>query len=124
MELIKIIQETKVNTLSNFDTLKIFTNTDIGHIMVVFYHKTLNSRQGSGRCGADIDNDLYLGIDASGWVLYTHTIEYNGGSPAKITESSVHNLDDVQLHQYLLSDNCTNQDFINFMNQVYNITNL
>lgn len=117
MQLNVIIKRVREEAIKRYDSRKALTNIDMGHEMITFTTKTLSTRKVND-WGRDEDEDLYIGVDETGWIKYTHTIEYLVG-PAKIKNPSVQRLTDEDIYQYLISEECTNNEYLSFMKTAY-----
>jgi hypothetical protein len=113
MDLKKIISKSRINGTQRFEEDKKFTNTDEGNEMITFCSKTIRTKKVND-WGRDEDDDQYIGLDRNGWIKYTHTIEYLAG-PLKIKEASVLALNDDSIFNYLTSEECSNEEYLDFI---------
>lgn len=112
-DFLHLINHVRQVTVKNFDDISVRTNSDMGHLMVVFNFKTLHTSIVDD-WGRDRDKDWYLGIDESGWIVYTHIIESMAG-PTVIKDSNVKQVTDEYVLDYLLSDDCNIKNYFDFM---------
>lgn len=113
MNLKEIVESVRLNGIKEYDTDKHLTNTDEGKEMIVFSSRTINCRTVSS-WGRDEDTDLFLGLDRNGWVKYIQVSECGAGK-FKITSQNDITINDDDIVNYLNSDDCTNEEFIDFM---------
>ena len=119
MKLESIVKTARLNAIINYDKEKGYTNTDEGYEMIVFLYKTLRTRKVND-WGREEDEDEYLGIDEKGWIVYSHIIEHLAG-PIKIKEPHINRVTDEYVVNYLKSDECTEKEFLSFMNKAYSL---
>lgn len=112
-DLTKLIEHTREVSVKNIANLASKTNEDIGHFMIIFNTKTISTKKVND-WGREKDDDWYLGIDLNGWVIYKNSIEHMAGEP-KIIDSSNTNIDDIYIVNYLLSDDCSIEYYLDFM---------
>ncbi|MBJ9792578.1 hypothetical protein I5582_16715 [Clostridioides difficile] len=113
MDLKEILETVKEKTLKDYDKLKRFTNTDEGKEMIVFCSKTIDCRKVND-WGRDRDTDMYIGLDDSGWIIYTQESE-NLAGPFKIISEKTERINENYLVNYFHSKDCLNYEFMNFM---------
>ncbi len=113
MDLKEIIRTARINGIKRFEEDKAFTNTDEGKEMIRFCDRTVHTRKVSD-WGREEDDDEYIGLDANGWIKYSHSIEHLAG-PVKIKDKYTHTLDDDSIYKYLTSEECSNKEYLDFM---------
>ena len=119
LNLSKIVKNARESSIKRYDENKGFTNKDEGYEMIVFCTKTVSTRKVND-WGRDIDHDVYLGIDKSGWIIYSHHIEYLAG-PIKIIDPKVEKVSDDYVTRYLQSEDCTDDEYLMFISTAYNL---
>lgn len=113
MDLKDILRTVRINATNNYDNDKILTNTDEGKEMIYFSSKTIDCKKVND-WGRDEDTDLFIGLDKSGWILYTQ-VSHNLAGPFKIISENVLEVDDDYLANYFNSQNSTNKEFMQFI---------
>ena len=112
-DLLEIIKVCRENDMKEYDNKASYTNTDIGKVMIVYSSKTLHEKD-VDNWGRQEDEDMFLGLDETGWIKYTHSIQYGTGE-AKILSENTTKVDDEYIYNYLTGDSCTNKEFLMFM---------
>lgn len=113
---LSILENVKSEALKRYDELKGFTNTDEGKEMIVFVSRTIQERHINDL--RDEDRDEFIGISKSGWILYTHDIEYFQG-PIKIKNETVQKMTSEEVLNYI--EELNDSDYIWFMKKVCEI---
>lgn len=114
-DLLEIIKVCRENDMKEYENKASYTNTDIGKVMIVYSSKTLHEKD-VDNWGRQEDEDMFLGLDETGWIKYTHSIQYGTGE-AKILSENTTKVDDEYIYNYLTGDSCTNKEFLMFMNK-------
>lgn len=114
-DLLEIIKVCRENDMKEYENKASYTNTDIGKVMIVYSSKTLHEKN-VDNWGRQEDEDMFLGLDETGWIKYTHSIQYGTGE-AKILSENTTKVDDEYIYNYLTGDSCTNKEFLMFMNK-------
>ena len=124
-DLLEIIKVCRENDMKEYENKASYTNTDIGKVMIVYTSKTLHEKD-VDNWGRKEDEDIlsylstflvyiqFLGLDETGWIKYTHSIQYGKGE-AKILSENTTKVDDEYIYNYLTGDSCTNKEFLMFM---------
>ena len=112
-DLLEIIKVCRENDMKEYENKASYTNTDIGKVMIVYSSKTLHEKD-VDNWGRQEDEDMFLGLDETGWIKYTHSIQYGTGE-AKILSENTTKVDDEYIYNYLTGDSCTNKEFLMFM---------
>ncbi|MBP8641113.1 MAG: hypothetical protein KBI01_09520 [Oscillospiraceae bacterium] len=112
-DLLGIIKTAREQGIAAFNKAARLTNEDKGNLMITYCLKNLKCRK-INDWGRDLDTDQYLGLGQNGWIIYTHDIE-NGAGEIEIINSNVKRLTDKDILDYILSDECTNKEFLQFM---------
>jgi len=113
---IKLMKSVKTMGLNEFESLAGYTNADEGKKMIVFCEKEISCKD-VNNWGRQESKDFYIGIDESGWIKYNQISQYFQG-PFKIMDSSVTNIDEDEVLEYLEGANCTEKEFLNFWSKV------
>lgn len=112
-DLLEIIKVCRENDMKEYENKASYTNTDIGKVMIVYSSKTLHEKD-VDNWGRQEDEDMFLGLDETGWIKYTHSIQYGTGE-AKILSENTTKVDDEYIYNYLTGDSCTNKELFMFM---------
>ncbi len=113
----EIIKVSRENDLKEFDKKAHYTNTDMGKKMIIYSTKTLSTRD-VDNWGRQEDEDMYIGLNKNGWIIYTHKIQFCTYEP-KIMEKNTKSVDDEWLYNYLKSEECDNKEFLMFMSSAF-----
>ena len=108
-----VISKCRELGIKDYNLHKGMTNTDMGKEMIVFCTRTLSTRKLSD-WGSEEDTDRYIGLDAEGWIEYTHDIGHMAGV-LRISNECTTRLSDEQILSFLLSNECITAEYVMFM---------
>lgn len=102
MNMSKVVKAARKIGCNNFNEFAAKTNSDEGMLMVAFVGRTLHSRKVSD-WGREEDTDEFIGLNKSGWIIYTHEIEWGAG-PVRIKDENVKSINDEEIIKIFNND--------------------
>lgn len=96
-----------------------YTNIDEGKCMITFISYTENVRK-INDWGREEDKDVHIGLDENGWICYYQTNQ-NGAGDFEIIDENTTAVSDDYIVNYLQGEKCTNDNYLQFMKNAYDI---